>query len=927
MNRKTEWLAAVGMVAVLLAGCGNNSPDLMERAQQQQEEGRYQSAMADYRALLQEEPDNAEARFRLGQVSLRLGESSSAEDAFRRAQRLGVSPDRVQPLLATALLWQEKFTAVINDIDPESVSDIAIRADLKGAIGMAHAQTDNPREARRYFDAALSEDPRSVRALVGAARLAEGAGLTGEAVIYLDRAVDVDPESSAAWLVRAEVERRQGEYEDAVDLYRRVLELPPRDISHTEYFNARGRLVETLISLDRRDEARDEVATMLRQGSRHPYSNYLAAVLAFGDDDLATANDHLQRALSASPDSLSAKSLMGAVRFRQGQYAQAIALLQDVVAGQPDDLRARLMLSAALRENGEDRQAARVLATGIRHFVDDPEAIAQLARAAGDDLDAVIADLDRVAQTQGELAVRRARLGLAQALVGEGVMDPAMAMLEQLDAGTVDEEITRRQFLALAALRVGDMDRARNEAERLVRENPDNPSALNLLGGVYLTLERFDDARRTFNDALRLEPDHAQTLFNLGLLEVAEGDLDAAAERMQEGLDRAPNNVGVMLRLAEVNERRGDYGAAQAMLERASEAAPNAVQPVIALARLHLGQGDVEEAASAANRAVRLAPNNALAHALQGVARLRLNNTEGAVESLQTAHRLAPADGDIAFQLARAQVAADEQDAAAVTLQAITEQHPGRADAPLALARLYLQRGEPEDALALAERLQGHEERAGLGSLIEGHAHAARDDEQAAVAAYQRAVDAGQRDALGPLVAHRNRMGIDDPAAPMERWVEANPDDVPARLALATWYGEQGDHPRMVRQYERMVELTGRRNAVLLNNLAWGYGELDDPRALETAEAAYELAPGNPAVIDTLGWIVFKTGEHDRAVELLAEAAAGAPDNAQILYHYGAALQEAGSDEPAREHLQRALDLESDAEWAADAQRRLDALQ
>ena len=47
-------------------------------------------------------------------------------------------------------------------------------------------------------------------------------------------------------------------------------------------------------------------------------------------------------------------------------------------------------------------------------------------------------------------------------------------------------------------------------------------------------------------------------------------------------------------------------------------------------------------------------------------------------------------------------------------------------------------------------------------------------------------------------------------------------------------------------------------NIVTLNNLAWALNELGDPKAIEYAERASNLAPYAPSVMDTQGWILVR---------------------------------------------------------------------
>ena len=97
-------------------------------------------------------------------------------------------------------------------------------------------------------------------------------------------------------------------------------------------------------------------------------------------------------------------------------------------------------------------------------------------------------------------------------------------------------------------------------------------------------------------------------------------------------------------------------------------------------------------------------------------------------------------------------------------------------------------------------------------------------------------------------------------------------------------------------------------NAVLLNDLAWLYGETGDERAVGHARRARELAPESPAIADTLGWLLVQAGETDKGLAELKIARAGAPDQLEIGYHFAAALAKAGRKSEALNVLRKILD-------------------
>jgi predicted Zn-dependent protease len=134
-----------------------------------------------------------------------------------------------------------------------------------------------------------------------------------------------------------------------------------------------------------------------------------------------------------------------------------------------------------------------------------------------------------------------------------------------------------------------------------------------------------------------------------------------------------------------------------------------------------------------------------------------------------------------------------------------------------------------------------------------------------------------------------------------------------------------GKNDRAIEQFEAVR--SARPNDVLaLNNLAWLYSRTGDARALTYGEKAHELAPQSPDVNDTLGWILVERGEVDRGLRLLKEAAAAAPAQAIVQYHYAVALSRAGKLEDAQIVLANIVANNGTSPEAADARKLLDQI-
>ncbi len=82
-----------------------------------------------------------------------------------------------------------------------------------------------------------------------------------------------------------------------------------------------------------------------------------------------------------------------------------------------------------------------------------------------------------------------------------------------------------------------------------------------------------------------------------------------------------------------------------------------------------------------------------------------------------------------------------------------------------------------------------------------------------------------------------------------------------------------------------------------------------DKASLERAKqlAAPFESSGQPALLDTLGWVYYKLNDVDRALPLLKKAVDGAPKSGVLHYHLGMAYYKKGDKAAAKDQLTRAF--------------------
>jgi tetratricopeptide (TPR) repeat protein len=159
----------------------------------------------------------------------------------------------------------------------------------------------------------------------------------------------------------------------------------------------------------------------------------------------------------------------------------------------------------------------------------------------------------------------------------------------------------------------------------------------------------------------------------------------------------------------------------------------------------------------------------------------------------------------------------------------------------------------------------------------------------------------------------------------LDRGLEQYPDSVDLRYAIATTYEEAGRVGAALQELDRVLKQRPDDPAALN---AYGYTLADHNRKLGEArlliERAYAVAPRNAAILDSLGWVLFRQGHDDQALPYAA-AAYTEDRGADIGAHYGEVLWHLGRHAEADQVWTEAARADSDSRLLNETRRRLHA--
>ncbi len=896
-------LGVVLATLMLLAACSDSgdlsTSEWLSRAAIATEEERYREAIIELRNAVASDPYSAEARYRLGNAALTLGDAETAEKELGRAQELGFDPQSSITRIAEALLLLGRIDEALDELARAPLQTAQVHA-LRGLAFEASGEGDRALEA---YQVALAVDPQEQRALLGMGRSAL-AKMDGEhAGQFYETAVAAHGDSPTVRLEYGRYLYAQGRAGDAATQYKMALAQPLVEEHLPFQWELGLSLAEAQLALGQREEADQTIAALGELQPDHMLVKYLRARSAFERKDLAIANDLVERVIVEAPSFVPGQILQATLHLARSEYSQATVLLERLAMLRPDDAQVRKLLAAAL-SGGETRTTQ----DGKPIELSEQDVLSMLgaANAQKGDYLAAVSLWERVlAENPGDESTR---LELTSAYLLSKRLDAAQS---QLDAAEWRDRANAEQAAVLdtlIALLRGDVSAARSAAAAAAERFPASAALVSLQGLIEIRQDTAS-ASRYFQRALELDPSHTTAVLNLSNIALASGDEGRATALLRSFVDDYPRDPRALDALARLQLRADDLKGARDSLERARLADPNAVAPRLQLAELLTRTDNHERAVMVAREVVAARPTLAGSHNALGLALIGQGKLNEGMDSLRTAVRMDETALEPLRNLARAEYASRNLTQAQQTIDQLLRAQPNDTVALDLATRVAIDQGRADEAQARLARLveADPDGTAMLKLVLTGDIAMIRGQHDEALHAYE-AVFAEQQTTtmVMRLFRARQRRGDEQPQQVLRDWLEQNPDDQTVRLAAAMHAQSTGELVTATLDYEHMLRLD-RADPVVWNNLAWAYSDLGDFRALDASRRAFDLAKDSPNIQDTYGWMLILDDQVDNGIAVLRDAWAAAPSAGEIGYHLAAGLVRAGQTEEARSVLAQAL--------------------
>jgi len=528
-----------------------------------------------------------------------------------------------------------------------------------------------------------------------------------------------------------------------------------------------------------------------------------------------------------------------------------------------------------------------------------------------------------------------------------------------------DPDLIYRVLVAELALRRGNVALALQQY-LLISEASNDVHLARQATRIALFAQAWPQASQGVARWLELDPDGLEAHRILAVVQLKQGNKDQALRAFKKMISlQAKDSVSqqhVISLVAAILLQEKKAKVALPIVTELLKQQPKSAVLHFARARFELRNNDQEAALASLDKALSLEPSDAEALLLRAKLLLKIGRFEQAIEGLSSAIEKSPDNRALRLGYARLLVKARQYERAAVQLKALFERYSDQENVVFALGLLAVESRRYDEADEYFTQLLVLGKRSNEANYYLGRIADSRRDYKKALGHYQNVTEGEDRlDAQVRMAEMLAKLGeIDQARSHLKqlRLLYAEPSyAVRFFLTEGEILRAAGDHEQALRLFDealqdqpKNVDLLYARalvaeklqkfdrfeadlkqllilepeNAHGLNAL--GYFLIEQPERLQEAgdyiRRAFVLSPDDPAVIDSLGWWHYRSGEHDKALELLGRAHK-LLDDPEIAAHLGEVLWVSGDKQRANTVWNHALKTAPDDDILKEAMQRL----
>lgn len=753
-----------------------------------------------------------------------------------------------------------------------------------------------------------------------------GDGNYPKAELEYRNAIQINQQLESAWLGRAKIAEKQRNWQQALPLLNRVLDLNPNNVE------ANITLGKIYLAGQQTDKALEISDLTLELAPDDANVRTLKAAVLFSLGDAVGAVRESLLALKFDPDNVGALLVLATERMTKNDYTGAIGFVSRGLSIEKDNTSLLLLKIAAL--NGQGKMSE-IIATYHKLIHIHPEnksyrlAIASIyiSEERLDQAEQVFRAYEE--ENPGDLEAKFDVVRFLRQFKG-----PEQGLSQLHSYIKMSPELFDLQF-GLADWYVGaeDLENASTVLRKVITDEANSPIGLrakNRLAELASIQGDKDVQEKLILEILEIDPRNMDALVSRARIAIQHEEVESAINDLRSVLLNDPNSVPALTLLARTHLGLDRIEFAKDYYLKAVRVAPENTQIALEYSRLLLNLGEMDAAESTLTNII--ARDSSNAQALAFLAQVKLSKKQW-LEAQQLADRYRAVGGAEAVSKSLNGLAYQGQRDYDKSIAAFKEVHrisPREVRPLLALIQTYLKAGRRDKAVNFLESVLDADKNNVNAYLLLGRLFYAENNHAAAKDTFRSAIKANPNIVSSYTTLAAVLLGDDEFEAVeslLNDGLIANPNDLTLSMSLAELYEIKSDSTAAIGVYERILKDTP-ETEVAINNLAALLTKETDPvswqRAMELASRFQDSDV--PFFKDTLGWIHYKLEQYQDALKLLEPTAELLPTNPEIKYHLGMTYLALGDSNRAKEVLTDAIEISTDFAGYKDAAATLSRL-
>ena len=469
------------------------------------------------------------------------------------------------------------------------------------------------------------------------------------------------------------------------------------------------------------------------------------------------------------------------------------------------------------------------------------------------------------------------------------------------------------------------------------------------IGKDYLRLGKEESSLISLLKCLNRDSTEIEAQEIISKIYIAQQKWDLSEKMLLQTLDQDSMYVDTYYNLALIYLQRDELNKAIKMYQQilSLQETPDP-QILLSLGEIYLDQNQFENAAEMYTQFTRVEPYEGLGYYGLGLTREALKDTTAAIEYFTRALQLTPDMNQAKNHLIQIYTARQEWEPAIYICQKAIEIDSTDLNNWLDIADIYKQKGDSLLSLQTLEkakrlfaddwRIYSYSGRFYLDSqkfdfarqefkkvtelapdihwgwLYSGISLVYLDSLENSQYYFQKALNIEPDDPmanyyLGSVLTQLKRP--EDAIPYLENALTIRSDWISAISTLAGIYDQLKYYEKSDSLFNEALRLDP-DNALIMNNYGYSLSErgIRLNEAMEMAQKALKQDPENGAYLDTVGWIYYKIGEYEKALEYITKAFSARQESAILADHLGDVYDKLEMKEEARKAWEKALELD-----------------